>query len=322
MADNVSYLDGMLEVPIIDGQSEDVCGQDDRYYAFGLWTDFCGLSNEEMKKAAIANAAGSSECCGGGGGQDTGNTGTSKTENIITITSKTEGNKYTITATAAKAVDVDVTLTIQYVILQDDGTTETKEVEIKIPSGQKSGSVEITPDSGVVSKVKNDITVEPEESDKFEFTVKNDTDFKNNSILCGTILYLDMEEYGLDILTYDILSEFEEVNLTGKSVEVSTSRGAELEPNYRGQASLREQHAYDFLFLIDADIDVSKLVVTDLNGIGDGEIVDLGDSIGSVEYDDELYAAYRLSNPVGWSVVVGPGEEPIGYEWKYKISQN
>ena len=323
MAENVSYLDGMLEVPIIDGQSEDVCGQDDRYYAFGLWTDFCGLSEKEMRKAAIANAAGSSECCGGGGGgQDTGNTGTSKTENIITITSKTDGNKYTITATAAKAVDVDVTLTIQYVILQEDGTTETKEAEVKIPSGQKTGSVVISPDSGVVSKVKNDITVEPEESDKFEFTVKNDTDFKNNSILCGTILYLDMEAYGLDILTYDILSEFLETNLTGKSVEVSTSREAELDPNYRGQASISEQHAYDFLFLIDADIDVSKLVVTDLNGIGDGEVVDLGDSIGSVEYDDELYAAYRLSNPVGWSVVVGPGEEPIGYEWKYKIAQN
>ena len=324
MAENVSYLDGMLEVPIIEGQSEDVCGQDDRYYAFGLWTDFCGLSEKEMRKAAIANAAGSSECCGsgGGGGGDTGDTGTTRTENVITITSKSSGGKYTITATAAKTVDVDVKLTIPYVILHDDGTTETKSVVVTVKKGEKTGSAEIVPSDGVVSKVKNDITVEPEESEKFEFTVKNDTDFKANSILAGTILYLDMEEYGLDILTYDILREFEEVNLTGKSAEVTTAREAEYEPNYRGQSSISRQHAYDFLFLIDADLDVDKLVVTDLNGIGEGEVVDLGETIGSVEYDDELYAAYRLSNPTGWSVVVGPGEEPIGYEWKYKIAQN
>ena len=50
MADNVSYLDEMLEVPIIDGQSEDVCGQDDRYYAFGMWTDFCGLSEKSSHR--------------------------------------------------------------------------------------------------------------------------------------------------------------------------------------------------------------------------------------------------------------------------------
>ena len=112
MAENVSYLDGMLEVPFINGQSEDVCGQDDRFYAFGLWTDFCGLSDEEMKKAAIANAAGSSECCGGGGGEDTGSTGSSKTENIIVITSEKTSRGYNIVATAGKAVDTEVTLTI------------------------------------------------------------------------------------------------------------------------------------------------------------------------------------------------------------------
>lgn len=323
MTKNTAYLKEMLEVPFIDGQSEDVCGQDDRYYAFGLWTDFCGLSDEEMKKAAIANAAGSSECCGsGGGGGDTGDTGSTRTENKITITSESSGGNYKIVATAAKAVDVDVTLTIPYVILYSDGTTETKEIEIKIKKGEKTGSKEIVLTEGVLSKVKNDITVEPEESEKFDFTVENKTDFKNNSILCGTILYLDMEEYGLDALSYDVLQEFLDVSLTGKSVEVSASRDAERDPNYRGQASIRREHAYDFLFLIDADLDVDKLVVTDLNGIGEGEIVDLGETIGSVEYDDELYAAYRLSNPTGWSVVVGPGEEPIGYEWKYKILEN
>lgn len=322
MAENVSYLDGMLEVPFIDGQSEDVCGQDDRFYAFGLWTDFCGFSDEEMKKAAIANAAGSSECCGSGGGGDTGDTGSTRTENIIKITSSTSGNKYTITATATKTVDTDVTLTIHYVILYPDGETEEKQITIKIKNGEKVGTAVITPEEGVVSKVKNDITVEPEESDKFDFTVENDTDFKTNSILAGTISYLDMEEYGLEALTYDILRDFEDVSLTGKSVEVSAHRDAELDPNYRGQTSIIKAHAYDFLFLIDADLDVDKLVVTDLNGIGEGEIVDLGETIGSVEYDDELYAAYRLSNPMGWSVVVGPGEEPIGFDWKYKILEN
>ena len=323
MAENVSYLDGMLEVPFINGQSEDVCGQDDRFYAFGLWTDFCGLSDEELRKAAIANAAGSSECCGGGGGgEDTGSTGSSKTENIIVITSEKSGRGYKIIATATKTVDTEVTLTIPYVILHDDGTTEESTVEVKIGNGKKDGYVEIVPTSGELAKVKNDITVEPEESDKFEFSVKNDTDFKTNSILCGTVLYLDMEEYGLDALSYDVLREFIDSSLTGKSIEVTTSREAELDPNYRGQASIRKNHAYDFLFLIDADLDVDKLVVTDLNGIGEGEIVDLGDSIGSLEYDDELYEVYRLTNIDGWSVVVGPGEEPVGYEWKYKILQN
>lgn len=320
MAENIAYLNGMLEVPIIDGQSEDVCNQDDRFYAFGLWTDFCGLSDEEMRKAAIANAAGSSECCGGGGG-DTGSTGSSKTENIISITNDTSGGAFKINATAQKLVDTDVTITIPYVILYQDGTTEEKTVKLKLKSGDKTGSVSIDPGDGVVSKIKSNMTVEPEESDKFEFTVKNNTDFKDNSILCGTILYLDMEEYGLDAISFDVLQEFGEWNLTGKSVETSASREAEYDPNYRGQRSISIAHAYDFIFLIDSDLDVDSLVVTDLNGIGEGEVVDLGETIGSIEYDDELYAAYRLSNPDGWSVVIGPGEEPIGYNWKYKIAQ-
>ena len=323
MAKNIPYLKEMLEVPIIDGQSEDICGQDDRFYAFGLWTDYCGLSEKEMRKAAIANAAGSSECCGsGGGGGDTGDTGSTKTENIVTVTSKSSGNKLIITGTAAKTLDTDVTLTINYVILYPDGTTEDKQAQLKINNGEKAGSIELTTDEGEISKIKNNITIKPEESDKYEFTVKNETDFKKNSILGGTILYLDMEEYGLDALTYDILRDFEEINLTGKSAEITTYREAELDPNYRGQASIRREHAYDFLFLIDADLDASKLVVTDLNGISEGEVVDLGDTIGSVEFDDELYAAYRLSNPDGWSVVIGPGEPEEGYEWKYKITQN
>jgi hypothetical protein len=320
MAENVAYLKGMLEVPIIDGQSEDVCNQDDRYYAFGLWTDFCGLSDEEMRKAAIANAAGSSECCGGGGG-DTGDTGSTKTENIIKITNETSGGVFKVNANAQKAVDVDVIITIPYIILYPDGSTEERTTTLKINKGEKSGSITINPGSGVVSKIKNDMTVEPEESDKFEFIVEDDTDFKDNSILCGTILYTVMEEYGLDAITFDVLQDFGEWNLTGKSVEATASRDAELDPNYRGQASIRREHAYDFIFLIDSDLDVDKLVVTDLNGIGEGEIVDLGETIGSVEYDDELYAVYRLSNPDGWSVVVGPGEPAEGYDWKYKIAQ-
>lgn len=323
MAENIAYLDGMLEVPIIEGQSEDVCGQDDRYYAFGLWTDFCGLSDEEMKKAAIANAAGSSECCGGGGGggEDTGSTGTSKTENIIKITNEGESGNYTIIATAGKAVDVDVTLTIPYIVLKPDGTTEDKETVITIPKGEKTGSVKITPEEGIATKIKNDITVEPEESDKFEFKAENDTDLKNNSILYGTVYYLDMEEYGLDAISYNVLREFGEVQLGKEAVEISSTRDAEVVDNYRGQASIRNEHAYDFIFLIDADLDAKNLIITDLQSLGEGEVVELGNTIGSVDYDGELYAAYRLSNPVGWSVVVSPDEEPIGYEWKYKIAQ-
>ena len=322
MSKIVNRFPPMEEVAWIEGQSEDICGYDDRYYAFGLWTDYCGLSNDEMKKAAIANANGSTECCGGGGGSDTGDTGSTKTENVIKITNQEQGQTYIITATATKPVDTDVILTIPYIILYDDGTTETKTTEISLKKGDKTTSIKISLSDGKISKIKNDITVEPEESDKYEFVPENDTDFKTNSILCGTILYLDMEEYGLEILTPDILREFEDVQLTGKSLEVATYREAELDPNYRGQTSIAEAHAYDFLFLIDADIDVNKLVVTDLTGIGEGEVVDLGESIGSVEYDDELYAAYRLSNPDGWSVVVAPGEDPEGYQWKYKILQN
>jgi hypothetical protein len=319
MAKNIAYLKEMLEVPIIDGQSEDVCNQDDRYYAFGMWTDFCGLSDEEMRKAAIANAAGSSECCGGGG--DTGNTGTSKTENIITITSEKDGEKCTLTATAEQEVDVDVTITIPYLILYPDGTTESKQTMIKILNGKKIGRVEIVPESGTVSKIKNNITVEPKTSDSFEFEVDNQTDIKDNSILYGTARYLEMEEYGIDALTYSVLGEFSEVHISEETVEISSKRAAEEVDNYRGQPAIRDAHAYDFVFLIDADIDVNDLIVTDLNGAGEGDVVHFDESIGSIEYDDELYAAYRLTNHVAWSVVTGPGEVSEGYEWKYKIQQ-
>ena len=322
MAENVSYLDGMLEVSIIDGQSEDVCGQDDRYYAFGMWTDFCGLSNEEMKKAAIANAAGSSECCGGGGGGgDTGNTGTSRTENIIKITGKKDDNKYIVIATADKVVDVDVVITVPYIVLKPDGTTESGEARITIPIGEKTGSVEIEPREGTVTKIKNNIEIDPDKSDKYEFKVENDTDLKNNSILYGTVYYLEMERYGIDAISYSTIEEFGEVQLTGESVEFSSSRDAEVVDNYRGQASIRNEHAYDFLFLIDSDHNVSDMLVTDMEGIGDGDVVDLGTPIGSIDYDGELYVVYRLSNPSAWSVVVGPDEPQVGYEWKYKIEQ-
>ena len=49
-------LKGMLEVPMVDGQSEDICGNDDRIYVFGRWVDFCGTPISELQKY---NA-----CCG------------------------------------------------------------------------------------------------------------------------------------------------------------------------------------------------------------------------------------------------------------------
>ena len=45
-----NYLPSMLEVPIVEGQSEDICGQDDRFYHFGLWTDYCGISINQMRQ--------------------------------------------------------------------------------------------------------------------------------------------------------------------------------------------------------------------------------------------------------------------------------
>ena len=212
-------------------------------------------------------------------------------------------------------------LTLQYIILGDDGSTETKTTTIKIKNGKKSGSVTIEPETGIVAKIKNNISVEPETSEKYEFVVKNETDFKNNSILYGTVLYIDMERYGLDAISYSVLRSFDEVYLTGSTVEITSEMEAEVVDNYRGQPSIREQHAYDFILLVDADVEEENIVVTNINGIGEGEEVDLGETIGSIEYEDELYAAYRLSNPVGWSVVVGPDEEPIGYTWKYKIQK-
>lgn len=60
-----NYLPGMLEVPWIEGQSECPCGNDDRFYAFGLWTDYCGMSMKELKKY---NSFCGEYCDGGGHG--------------------------------------------------------------------------------------------------------------------------------------------------------------------------------------------------------------------------------------------------------------
>lgn len=320
MSENKSYLEEMLEVPMTSGYSEDVCGQDDNFYAFGLWTDFCGLTVEEMKKSAIANANGSSDCCSGGGGGG-GDTGSTKTENVITITSTSYGTGYKITATADENVDTDVTVSMQYVILFDDGITETRNTSIKIKSGSNTGSVTIEPESGNVVKIKNNISVNPNESEKYKYTVKNDTDLKKNSVLYGSVLYVNMERYGIDALSYSVLRNFNEIYLTGGTTNITSERDAEVVDNYRGQPSIRVQHAYDFVLLIDIDLNVDNIVVTDLNSLGEGDEVDFDESIGFIEYDDELYTVYRLSNPTGWSVVVAPGEEAVGYTWKYKIQQ-
>jgi hypothetical protein len=214
-----------------------------------------------------------------------------------------------------------VVITIPYIILNPDGTTESGQTTLTISNGQKTGTVVIPTDENHAVKVKSGVTVEPEETEKYEFTIKNETDPEYNSVMFGTVHYLDMEDYGLDAITYEVLKDFEHISLTTRSVEIDSEREAEEDPRYHGQPSISDEHAYDFIFLIDADLDIKNLTILDMAGVGEGEVVDVGDSIGFVEYDDEVYAVYRLTNHVAWSVVIGPGEEPVGYEWKYKIQQ-
>lgn len=309
MANNIPYPKEMLEVPFIDGQSEDICGNDDRYYAFGLWTDFCGMEDEELRKAGAANARGDNPCCEGE------EEPTELEINKISL-SISGGNK--IVATAEKPVDVDVVLTVTYVVMKSDGTTSEEKIKIRIPENKKAGSVQIHLDDGQIVKISNDIEVNPSESELYEFIAVNDSDIKINSILYGTVHYNSMEETGIAALTPEIINEFGEVFMIGSDIEISKKQDAEVDENYRGQQSIAINHSYDFIFLIDRDIDKNDLIFKDETDI-ESDVLDLGDSIGTVEYDGEIYNAFRLSNPLGWSVVVADGEPMIGYEWKYKI---
>jgi hypothetical protein len=315
MAENTTYLKEMLEVPMVDGHSEDVCGQDDNFYAFGFWTDFCGLSDEELKKAAIANAAGSSECCGGGGG---GGDSSAVTDNTVTLTLEKVDDGFELKASAKYSTDTDVTITAPIIIHYPDGTTGSSEVTLDLPSGSKTGKTIIEVETGSGIKVLDDITVEPEESEKYRFIIDNQTDVEINSIIYGTVLFNDMEEYGIDCLTESLVNSFGEVMLTKKETDISSTRDAEVDPAYRGQSSIARNHAYDFLFLLDSDVFPEDLIIQDMTTL-DSAVIDLGESLGIIGHAGENYSVYRLSNPDGWSVVVAPGEPEEGYEWKYKI---
>lgn len=320
MAENVAYLKEMLEVPFEGGHSQDVCGQDDNFYAFGLWTDFCGLSDEEMRKAAIANAAGSSDCCGGGGGGDTGST---RTENKVVITLDLVDGKYVVNATAQKPVDIDITIEVPYIV--DGGEYSGT---LNIYNGSKTGSFTIgetttRPEIGTMTYEESG------QSDKYDYVYDDETDAPSgkNVLLYGPVKYLDMENQGVGALTGDVLSSLQRIDITTDFKEFSAKKDAEYVEEYTennpDKEELELEHTYDFVFLLDETIASNEVDILDISGPRENP-VSLGNSIGSVERDGITFNVYRLTNLDGWGVIIGPGEDPegSGYEWKYKVKKD
>lgn len=316
MAENVAYLKEMLEVPIEGGRSQDVCGQDDNFYAFGLWTDFCGLSDEEMRKAAIANAAGSSDCCGGGGGGDTGKT----TDNTLFMVSEIKDGKYYVYVTAEIPVDTDVTVSFDYIVLYEGGLTSAITEEIVLTQGSDSNYTELTPGDGTIVGIEN-LNVTPQKTDKYSYDVVDNTDFEAFEMLYCPVRIIDLESRGIEAIE-DVLDSAKKLFITDSWTDFSYNKDPEFEPNYYGDDEEVElEHTYVFVFLIDNELDANNVEVYE-RSLMDIR-VDLGQSLGMTEYKGTKYRAYKTSKPEPQCVVYGPEDRnPKGYEWKYKVKKH
>ena len=339
MTEIVNRFPPLEEVPIIEGQSEDICGQDDRYYAFGLWTDYCGLSKEEMKKAAIANAAGSSECCGGGGGGQSGDTGSTKTVNVVTITLKQDGNSWVVVATPNKPVDEDVEVSVE--VVTNMGAIPVAFTLKKGVSSAKSDPISLSVGEEVLKVSTESINLEPKETEEYELKPKNNTGSGSTTgeyAIYGLAKYIDVRDLGIEAITDEVMDEMKFIKITDEFT-VDAFHYGEVDESYRSpaQTGIAINYSYAFVLLVDTDIDLEKLKIMDIqNTISEtGEEVKF-DNLGTITTDfveagkPETYFALVQpfasdADAIGYSTVLSRGEDPEdednGVNWKYKITK-
>lgn len=307
-----NYLPGMLEVPIIDGQSEDICNQDDRYYHFGLWTDFCGISINQMRQYnTFPNVP----------GDDGYPYPPSEGEDIILY----DTTGATIAFEAEKKVESYITFTVKYDYTDTDGIVKHASLDVHMDKWDTTAEAIIGLPYGVTEYDITDVTMKPERDAWYKYVLKKrkpdiDTD---KAFRFGLISYLAGDD---EILTDEYLEKMVEGDFhSGTSITMQISIGntnnpeddidrdvefktyEELVPvdnlntmdDFDADAAIIE-NAVDIVFAVDTDI--QNWTIKDEFG-NDIETYDHRfEDIGTHIYDGETYRLLRYQNPENLSL--------------------
>ena len=309
-----NYLPGMLEVPIIDGQSEDICGRDDRYYHFGMWTDFCDISINQLK---LYNQFPNNPKEDGYPYQPS--------EGVDIITYTVNGNE--IQFTSPVPVESYLTFTIKYDYTDEDGNIQHGVATGKMKKWDtESGIVYIDLPAGITKYDITKVDVSPERDAWYYYRLKRhkphiDTDKAFRFGLVST-LASDSSLLNADFVDSLVQGDF----MSGDTIMMQISIGEnvvdsdervvfktykKLEPvdglNDMDDESAEEaiiNKAVDIIFAVDTDIE--EWDITDALGLQVNTSTNSFREIGQVIYDGETYRILRYKNQENLSLAYDP----------------
>lgn len=343
-----NYLPGMLEVPWIEGQSECPCGNDDRYYAFGLWTDYCGMSMKELKKY---NSYCGENCEGGGGGggckpcpcppcPDPPEPPVPPTPEKIIDVIKAVVSGSTITFTPHYVPTSDLVLTVKYQYTDINGNLVKTEVTTVLEAGTAGTSIKITIPGGATGLSVLDILVSPDEDENYKYVIeREDKDVTVKDAFRFDFVSHQAEDS--ELLTPDYVATLIPAYFRSKDyVELEFSLGEPEVESTREFKTYRDLIDVPGLNNMDDDeaeaaivansVDIILAVDTDIRS---WKIVDeLGlpfetpgytfEKIGTVIYDEENYNILRYRNPDNLSLATDPEHDPISNTFAIKFYKN
>ena len=322
-----NYLPGMLEVPWIEGQSECPCGRDDRYYAFGLWTDYCGMSMKDLRKY-------NSFC-----GEFCESEEPEKEKIVDVITATVSGTSVTFSPQYPPASDV--VLTVYYQYTDKNGNLTKSQISTVMEAGTVNAGVEILLPSLATNFSITDITVSPEEDDTYYYVIERiDKDVTKKDAFRFKFVHTLTDDS--ELLTEDFVSSMVEAQFYSRNyVELQFSLGEPGDPysqyefhtyedmvpveglDEMGDDEAEENivnNAVDIVFAVDTDI--SRWKILDELGLSFETPGHNFEKIGVTEYNGEDYNILRYKNPDNLSLAYDPKRAPISRAFVIKFIKN
>lgn len=308
-----NYLPGMLEVPIIDGQSEDICGRDDRYYHFGIWTDFCDIPINQLK---LYNQFPNTPDESGYPYQPS--------EGVDVIIYAVKENK--IQFSSPVPVESYLTFTVKYDYTDEHGTIQHKSVQTKLDKWQQKTKVlDIVLPDGITEYDITEVTVSPERDAWYYYRLKRrniDID-TGDAFRFGLVSTLVPDE---ELLTPEFVDTLVEGDfMSGDTIAMQITMGdgevdakphtfktyKKLEP-VEGLNDMDDEEAetamadnsVDIIFAVDTDIE--QWDITDALGLQVNTPTNSFVEIGHVIYDGETYRILRYKNHDSLSLAYDP----------------
>lgn len=321
-----NYLPGMLEVPMVEGQSECLCGRDDRYYAFGLWTDYCGMSMKELQKY---NAYCGEYC--DGGDKPTPCPPCPVCPDCPPCPEPPQPQKIVdvITATvcgtsinfAPQYIPTsDLVLTVEYQYTDANNNLVHTHINTVMAAGTNHAAINIVLPAGATALSVLDITVSPDEDDYYYYVIER-RDIDPSVRDAFRFDFVEHSKPDSELLTPEFVATLIAARFRSNRIEMdfcfgqpdegtvlhdySTYRDLVLIPGFNNMDDdeadeLIVQYSYDMVFAIDTDI--SRYQIVDALGYEIQSAEFPLRSLGQVVYNGETYNIVRYANPTALSV--------------------